>query len=58
MRIVIALKTDNVAFAEGDGWEVNRILTNAVGRIDGGERDGSLRDSNGNRVGDFKVTGK
>jgi hypothetical protein len=58
MKITIDIKTDNAAFQDNDR-ELNQILTYAVGMIcNYGDREGNLRDSNGNTVGKFKVTGK
>jgi hypothetical protein len=64
MKIVIDIKTDNAAFQDNDR-ELNQILTYAVemicnytGSFLRKDREGNLRDSNGNTVGKFKVTGK
>jgi len=57
MKITIDIKTDNAAFEEND-IELDKILHGAVAKIGSGHRDGNLRDSNGNAVGKFKVTGK
>jgi hypothetical protein len=57
MKITINIKTDNAAFEDSE--EMTRILTKIVSRIcTFGEMDGKLRDSNGNTVGNFKVTGR
>ena len=59
MKITIDIKTDNAAFEEYG--EVKRILTDMVNSLDDIVRagdGGNLRDSNGNKVGKFKVTGK
>ena len=58
MKITIDIKTDNAAFQDYPD-ELFDILNTVVNRITGyGEREGNLRDSNGNTVGKFKVTGK
>lgn len=57
MKIVINIKTDNAAFEYDEGKQF-RILRNTVLRIVNGEREGNLKDTNGNNVGNFKVTGK
>lgn len=67
MKIKITIDCDNAAFADGNnGSEVARILREAAERIDGDDipstptRKGDgylfLRDYNGNRVGEMKVT--
>ena len=59
MKITIDIKTDNAAFEEYG--EVKRILSDMVNRMDDIVRagdGGNLRDSNGNTVGKYKVTGK
>lgn len=58
MKIMISVATDNAAFTD-DPNELQNILTETVQRIcEYGDRDGVIRDTNGNRVGDFRVTGK
>lgn len=58
MKVVINIKTDNAAFENDPEGEVKRILIQAVRDTVTGNRDGNLRDSNGNKVGTFIVTGK
>ena len=59
MKIIINIKTDNEAFQDGfRDYEVKRILETIPKRIENGEKDGLLRDINGNNIGKFKVTGK
>jgi hypothetical protein len=58
MKIVININTDNAAF-EDDPDQLFDLLNTVVNKITGyGEKDGKLRDGNGNNVGNFKVTGK
>jgi hypothetical protein len=58
MKIVIYIKTDNAAF-EDNPEELENILELVSRKIGAaGQREGSLLDSNGNKVGNFKVTGK
>lgn len=45
-------KTGNAAFDDPD--EIGRILRMVATQIDSGETSGTIRDSNGNRVGKFK----
>jgi hypothetical protein len=58
MKITIDIKTDNAAFE--DESEIYNILVDQLAAKIGQnyERTGSLRDTNGNTVGKFKVTGK
>jgi hypothetical protein len=58
MKITIEIRTGNAAFE--DESEIYNILVDQVAAKIGQdyERDGNLRDSNGNAVGKFKVTGK
>lgn len=59
MKIIIDLKTDNAALEEYG--EVKRILTDMINRLDDIIRAGDggyLRNTNGDTVGNFKVTGK
>ncbi|MFA6282315.1 MAG: hypothetical protein WCY05_07440 [Candidatus Omnitrophota bacterium] len=57
MKITIDIKTDNAAFEDSE--EMGRILRIVVTKITtNGDTEGLLRDSNGNTVGKFKVTGK
>lgn len=56
MTITIKLKTDNAAFQDGcKEQEIQDILQKW---IDAGWGPRRLLDSNGNHVGDIKVTGK
>jgi hypothetical protein len=57
MKIIIDIKTDNAAF-EDNTDELRSILIGVNAKIAVGQREGNLRDSNGNAVGKFKVTGK
>jgi hypothetical protein len=56
MKITIDFKTENAAFQDND-QEWIEIVEKAVHLLKFGERNGYLRDSNGNQVGFFKVTG-
>lgn len=58
MKITININTGNAAF-EDNPSEIEDILKSAItGFVQYGERERSLRDNNGNKVGNFKVTGK
>jgi hypothetical protein len=58
MKIVITIKTDNAAFQDNP-QELQEILVDAVEAISqSGRRDRLLFDSYGNKIGNFKVTGK
>jgi hypothetical protein len=52
----LEIETDNDAFHPDARLEVTSILRGLVKRIDEGETDGKLRDSNGNTVGSFALT--
>lgn len=56
MKITIDIKTDNAAFE--DDQELFDILNTVVNGVTTGKKTGNLRDSNGNTVGKFTVTGK
>ena len=61
MTAKITIKMDNAAFDDGQGGrgELARILRNVALHIEGtGATEGAVMDGNGNRVGDFKVTGR
>lgn len=58
MKITINIKTDNAAFKEHDD-ELYMCLHNAIRAIAiRGNKEGSFHDTNGNKVGSYKVTGK
>lgn len=57
MRITIDINTDNAAFKD-DPSELKRIIGNIAIQVNAGAREDNLRDSNGNTVGKFKVTGR
>ena len=58
MKIVIDIKTDNAAFEENPD-ELQSILIEAAENIaQSDSRECNLYDSNGNRVGVYKITGK
>ena len=53
----LQIKCDNAAFADaGRAHEVNRILREAAFAVLQGSTEGTLRDYNGNRVGEWKFT--
>ena len=57
MNIRIKVNTDNAAFQD-DPDELRDCLGAAVERIADRSREGWITDSNGNTVGEYKVTGK
>ena len=57
MKITIDIDTSNAAFDNYED-EIENILRPIALKVSSGIRDGNLRDSNGNTVGKFKVTGK
>lgn len=53
----VKITTDNAAFESNIPAECARILRELADRLDYDyEQDGTLRDSNGNTVGNFKLT--
>lgn len=59
----ITIETGNAAFGDADdaegpaaGYECAAILRSIADRLEAGETDGKLRDSNGNTVGSFELT--
>jgi hypothetical protein len=58
MRLTLTMKCDNAAFDEFPGVEQARILRELAESLYNGETGTiPLYDSNGNRVGEAKVTG-
>lgn len=57
MKIIIDIKTDNAAF-EDNPDELRAILIGVSAKVAVGNRGDNLRDTNGNTVGKFTVTGK
>ena len=54
----LSFKTDNAAFEQGAS-EIARILRRIAEDIEQRERfEGSVRDINGNRIGQFVTTGR
>ena len=45
--------TDNAAFEDCPEAEIARILRALAGKVERGETDGTVRDANGNRVGEW-----
>jgi hypothetical protein len=57
MKLTIEISLDNAAFQDnGLAEEIKIILDKAVNLIENGFLEGKLRDTNGNRVGQFMVT--
>jgi hypothetical protein len=57
MKIVININTGNAAF-EDNPHEAREIIGQVQDHMGIGPTEGPLFDSNGNKVGNFKVTGK
>jgi hypothetical protein len=55
MKIIIQFMTRNAAF-EDDPDLPYQILEAIIGRIKDGDKDGIIRDTNGNDVGDWLLT--
>jgi hypothetical protein len=59
MRAKITVQMDNAAFKLQDGsLELAEILEDLAKHVRHGERERELHDSNGYRVGTFKIDGK
>lgn len=65
MTFTLTIKCDNAAFSDEDGTqdietagrEIARILSETGDKIQRGNDAGVCHDSNGNRVGEFALTG-
>jgi hypothetical protein len=55
MEFVVKINMDNAAFEDCPGDELERLLEHVVGELRKGVTDNSLRDINGNVVGEFAV---
>lgn len=52
----VEFKTGNAAFEEDNGrYEIARILKVIADKLLDGENKGSIRDYNGNHIGDWKL---
>lgn len=58
MRFSLTVDMGNAAFDEAPSPELARILRDVATRVEDGEREGAVRDVNGNKVGTFKVVGR
>ena len=59
MYATIKVSMDNAAFEEpGAELELAGILRDLAKHVEAGDRERVLMDSNGNRVGSFKITGQ
>lgn len=57
MEFKMTVNMDNAAFDRGDGRELARILREVADRLaDVQEGSGSVRDVNGNKVGEYEIT--
>lgn len=54
MDFYLHINMDNAAFDENRVGELQRILLNVAGRLEGGY-PGTVRDINGNTVGQFDI---
>jgi hypothetical protein len=51
----VKITTDNAAFdTDAPEYEIARILKSIVAKLEAGIMSGSAKDSNGNKVADFK----
>jgi len=54
MKFLLEIECDNDAFFRNIKGETARVLTEAARRIKDGEMYHTLRDVNGNRIGDYQ----
>jgi len=52
----LEMKTSNAAFEDNEEFEVAEILKNVVPMLEDGMRSGTLRDVNGNEVGEWSLS--
>lgn len=58
MQLAINLNLDNDAFVQGRWEEIKFCLDQVMDKIQHETYDGSMRDTNGNKVGNFEITGE
>lgn len=58
MRALITVNMDNDAFADTPATELARILRDLAKHVERGEDYRTLMDSNGNKVGAFRIEEK
>ena len=49
----LSIETENEAFTNGDGEEIARILKEVASQVENGKEFGTLKDINGNKVGNW-----
>ena len=55
----VKIETDSTAFdSMCPEYEITRVLKSIVAKLEAGITSGSARDSNGNRVAEFKFRGR
>lgn len=54
----IKIDTKNSAFEDNLEGEIRYCLMKIIVKLNSGEKEGNLLDSNGNNVGSFKLTNK
>ncbi len=61
MKLKIEIAMDNAAFGDNPsdrGAEIRQVLQSIPTRVEFGYTEGNLRDTNGNTVGTWKITGR
>ena len=58
MKFVLKIEADNEAFQPDPRVEVARLLRRAADKLEQGDMAGTLRDFNGNTVGEFTFQGR
>ena len=56
MKFILEINCDNVAFERSPEVEVSYILDNISKRVEDGEVEGNVKDTNGDTVGKFEFT--
>ena len=62
MKLQLIFNMDNAAFEDTNGYEAAVLLRKMASKVDGSNLTGgdefTVTDSNGNKVGKMKITGK
>jgi len=56
MEFNLRFNMDNAAFSDYPEGEISSILGKVINKVNDGDEDGQIRDTNGNPVGEWEVT--
>ena len=56
MEFNLRFNIDNAAFSDYPEGEISSILGKVINKVNDGDEDGQIRDTNGNPVGEWEVT--